>query len=189
MGADEKALRCVEGLVMRQREWNQNEECFRLCPHPITCQLRRRKNTMNLTEHFTLEELTFSQTAERQKINNTPPLKVVAHLTTLAAGLEQVRALLGGSIRISSGYRSPELNRAIRGAKKSAHLAGYAADFTCPSFGSPCEVVRAIAASAIVFDQCIYEGTWIHISFDPDARRQVLTAHFGPSGTTYTQGV
>ena len=92
-------------------------------------------------------------------------------------------------IRISSGYRSPELNAAIRGAKKSAHLEGYAADFTCPSFGSPREVVRAIAASVIEFDQCIYEGTWVHISFDPDARRHVLTAHFGQGGTTYTEGV
>ena len=46
---DEKPLRCVEGLVMRQREWNQNEECFRLCPHPIACQLKRRMSTMKLT--------------------------------------------------------------------------------------------------------------------------------------------
>ena len=186
---DEKPLRCVEGLVMRQREWNQNEECFRLCPHPIACQLKRRKATMNLTEHFTLEELTFSPTAERQKINNTPSLEAVAHMTTLAEGLEKVRALLGGPIRISSGYRSPELNAAIRGARNSAHMAGYAADFTCPSFGNPKDVVRAIAASAIEFDQCIYEGTWVHISFDPDMRRQVLTAHFGQGGTTYTEGV
>lgn len=95
MLSDEKPLRCVEGLVMRQREWNQNEECFRLCPHPIACQLKRRKSTMNLTQHFTLDELTFSPTAERQKIKNTPPLEVVAHLTTLAVGLEKVRALLG----------------------------------------------------------------------------------------------
>ena len=144
---------------------------------------------MNLTEHFTLEELTFSPTAERQKINNTPPLEAVAHLTTLAEGLEKVRALLGGPIRISSGYRSPELNAAIRGARNSAHMAGYAADFTCPSFGNPKDVVRAIAASAIEFDQCIYDGTWVHISFDPDMRRQVLTAHFGQGGTTYTEGV
>lgn len=144
---------------------------------------------MKLTEHFTLEELTFSPTAERQKINNTPSLEAVAHMTTLAEGLEKVRALLGGPIRISSGYRSPELNSAIRGAKNSAHMTGYAADFTSPSFGSPKDVVRAIAASTIDFDKCIYEGTWVHISFDPDARRQVLTAHFGQGGTTYTEGV
>ena len=144
---------------------------------------------MKLTEHFTLEELTFSPTAERQKINNTPSLEAVAHMTTLAEGLEKVRALLGGPIRISSGYRSPELNSVIRGAKNSAHMDGYAVDFVCPSFGNPKDVVRAIAASAIEFDQCIYEGTWVHISFDPDMRRQVLTAHFGQGGTTYTEGV
>ena len=144
---------------------------------------------MNLTEHFTLEELTFSPTAERQKINNTPPLEAVAHLTTLAEGLEKVRALLGGPIRISSGYRSPELNAAIGGAKNSAHMSGFAADFVCPSFGSPLDIVKAIAASSIKFDQCIQEGMWVHISFDPDMRREVLTAHFHNGEAYYTEGV
>lgn len=145
---------------------------------------------MNLTEHFTLEELTFSPTAERQKINNTPPLEAVAHLTTLAEGLEKVRALLGGPIRISSGYRSPELNAAIRGARNSAHMAGYAADFTCPSFGNPKDVVRAIAASAIEFDQCIVEcDAWIHMSFDPMMRRMVLTAKSVNGEMEYSNGV
>lgn len=142
-----------------------------------------------LSRHFTLDELTFSQTAARRGIDNKPSREVVAHLTTLAEGLEKVRALLGGPIHISSGYRSPELNAAIRGAKKSAHLEGYAADFTCPSFGSPREVVRAIAASVIEFDQCIQEGAWVHISFDPDMRRQVLTADFSTGTTRYTEGV
>ena len=189
MLSDEKPLRCVEGLVMRQREWNQNEECFRLCPHPIACQLKRRKSTMNLTEHFTLEELTFSQMAARRGIDNTPSLEVVAHLTTLAEGLENVRTLLGAPIRITSGYRSPALNDAVGGAKNSAHKEGYAADFICPSFGPTISVVKAIDLSDIRFDQLIYEGTWVHISFDPDMRRQVLTADFSTGTTRYTEGV
>lgn len=144
---------------------------------------------MQLSDHFTLEELTFSSTAQRLGIDNTPAPEIAAHLTTLAAGLEKVRALLGGPMRIDSGYRCPALNTAVGGAKASAHLEGYAADFVCPSFGTPLQIVKAIEASDIQFDKCIQEGTWVHISFAPDARRILLTAHFGPNGTTYTQGV
>lgn len=46
---DEKALRCVEGLILRQREWNQNEECFRLCPYPVTCPLKARHDAERQT--------------------------------------------------------------------------------------------------------------------------------------------
>ena len=49
MLSDEKPLRCVEGLVMRQREWNQNEECFRLCPYPVTCPLKARHDAKRQT--------------------------------------------------------------------------------------------------------------------------------------------
>lgn len=143
-----------------------------------------------LSRHFTLEELTLSQTASRKGIDNTPSLEVVAHLTRLAYCMEQVRALLGGPVRVTSGYRSPALNVAIGGAKNSAHMSGYAADFVCPSFGSPLEIVKAIAASSIKFDQCIQEGgAWVHISFDPAMRREVLTAHFHQGEAYYTEGV
>ena len=146
-------------------------------------------NETRLSRHFTLEELTFSQTAIRQGIDNKPSLEAVAHLTRLAYCLEQVRALLGGPVRITSGYRSPGLNAVVGGAKNSAHLSGYAADFVCPSFGTPLEIVKAIAASGIKFDQCIQEGMWVHISFDPAMRREVLTAHFHNGEAYYTEGV
>ena len=68
-------------------------------------------------------------------------------------------------------------------------MAGYAADFVCPDFGSPLKIVKALAATGIQFDKLIQEGTWVHISFAPEARRQLLTAHFGPNGTSYTAGV
>jgi len=80
------------------------------------------------------------------------------------------------------------LNRAVNGAPNSAHLMGYAADFVCPAAGTPLEIVTKIKSSYIHFDQCIQEGTWVHISFDPKARNEVLTAHFGPNGTSYTKG-
>jgi len=145
---------------------------------------------MQLTEHFDLEELTHSDVAERLGIDNTPSLETVARLTTLAMGLEKVRAFLGGPILVSSGYRCPALNKAVGGARNSAHLDGYAADFVCPSFGSAFAVARALARSDIVFDQLIAEGSWVHISFDPQARGQRLTAHFGgPQGVVYTEGI
>ena len=142
-----------------------------------------------LSEHFTLEELTFSSTAQRKQIDNNPPAEVLENMKRLAAGLEEVRAALGNKpMRINSGYRSPKLNRAVGGARLSAHMAGYAADFVCPEFGSPLKIVKALAATGIQFDKLIQEGTWVHISFAPEARRQLLTAHFGPTGTSYTAG-
>ena len=145
---------------------------------------------IKLSEHFTLEELTFSATAQRKQIDNKPPAEVLDNMKRLAAGLEEVRAVLGNKpMRINSGYRSPKLNRAVGGARLSAHMAGYAADFVCPDFGSPLKIVKALAATGIQFDKLIQEGTWVHISFAPEARRQLLTAHFGPNGTSYTAGV
>lgn len=145
---------------------------------------------MKLTEHFSLDELTASETALRKGIDNTPPPAVTERLRMLAATLEQVRSLLGNnSIRISSGYRCLELNRAIGSGDLSAHVLGYAVDFTCPKFGTPKEVAKKIAESPIKFDQLIYEGTWIHLSVDPRNRREVLTAHFGKGKTSYTKGI
>ena len=145
---------------------------------------------MKLTDHFSLEELTRSTTAERLGIDNTPRVDGVrSHLVVLAEGLERVREILGGSpVRVSSGYRCEELNRAVGGARGSAHLSGFAADFTCDSFGTPLEVVKRLERSDRVFDQLIQEGTWVHVSFAPRARREVLTAHFGQGGATYTKG-
>ena len=144
-----------------------------------------------MTEHFSLDELTASQEATRHGINNKPSEKVVENLRMLAALLEQVRTLLGGnSIRISSGYRSLALNRHIGSSHTSAHIFGYAADFTCPSFGTPITVAKKIAESNLKFDQLICEGNaWIHISCDPQNRRQLLTARFEHGHTYYTTGI
>ncbi|MFN3585751.1 D-Ala-D-Ala carboxypeptidase family metallohydrolase [Phenylobacterium sp.] len=130
-----------------------------------------------LTAHFGLEELACTQ---HREIDNIPPPDIVATLRTTAARMEQVRRLLGDRvITVSSGYRSPELNRAVGGARTSAHLTGHAVDFNCWSYGDPRDVCRAIAGSAIPFDQLIEEGGWTHISFDPRLRRQVLTKRPG----------
>ena len=144
---------------------------------------------MQLTEHFSLDELTVSPTAQRLGINNTVPPEILPRLYVVAAGLEQVRNLLGKPMHLDSGYRCPALNKAVGGATASAHMDGYAADFTCADFGTPLEIVQAIAHSDIPFDKCIQEGTWVHISFDPQLRREILTAHFGADGTTYSKGL
>lgn len=129
--------------------------------------------TTRLTAHFALEELAATQ---HREIDNMPPPEVVATLRNTAARMEEVRRLLGDRpIIVSSGYRSPALNRAVGGARTSAHLTGHAVDFNCFGYGRPREVCAAIAASSIPFDQLIEEGTWVHISFDPRLRRQVLT--------------
>ena len=138
--------------------------------------------------HFSMSELTASDTAVRLGIDNTPSAEIVANLEVLAMGLEDIRDILGHPMRVSSGYRCPKLNTAVKGSKTSAHMDGFAADFTCPAFGTPLAVVKAIERSPVMFDQCIQEGTWVHISFDPRERRQVMTAHFGTGGTTYTMG-
>ena len=144
-----------------------------------------------LTEHFSLDELIFSSTAVRLGIDNAPPPEVVTNLTTLANGLELVRALLGNQpMHIDSGYRSAALNQQVGGVPSSAHVQGYAADFICPAFGTPLQIVEEIAASDIQYDQVIVEcGRWVHLSFAPAMRRQLLTASEGAEGMTYIPGV
>lgn len=151
-----------------------------------------------LSTHFSLDEFTASQEATRHNIKNTPSTAVVENLRMLATLLEQVRTLLGShSIHISSGFRSLALNRYIGSNDTSAHIRGYAADFTCPAFGKPIEVAKEIAESNLKFDQLILEGVsqskpegvWIHISCDPQNRRQLLTARFKDGHTSYTSGI
>ena len=131
---------------------------------------------IQLSPHFSLQELTRSDYAARHNINNVPMPRIVENLVFTAQRMEEVRALLGHPIAVSSGYRSQELNDAIGGSLTSQHRYGLAVDFHCPDFGSAREIVAAIAASDIPFDQLIEEyGEWTHISFVRTApRRQVL---------------
>ena len=130
----------------------------------------------NLSEHFTLEEATFSDTAVRQGINNQPDAKQLENMKIAAEGMEKVRALLGKGIRVNSWLRLPELNVAVGGSKISSHMDGWAIDFTCAGFGDPLAVCKAIEASDIKFDQMIHEyGRWTHISFAPEMRQQKMT--------------
>jgi len=144
---------------------------------------------MNLSPHFTLAELTASDTAVRLGIDNTPSPEVLANLTRVAAMLERVRELVGSPIRVSSGYRSPALNRAVGGAKDSAHMLGLAADITVPVM-SPKALALLIRESGLICDQLIYEGQWVHLGLSLGApRQQVLTAKFTAGRASYTEGI
>lgn len=141
-----------------------------------------------MSDHFTIAELTFSQTAVRKGIDNTPSPAVAANLDRLMATLEQVRALTG-PLRVSSGYRSPALNAAVGGARGSAHVLGLAADITSATL-TPKSLALLIRESDIEFDQLIYEGTWVHIGLSAGPlRREVLTAHFDGGRATYSKGI
>lgn len=130
---------------------------------------------MNLSPHFTLAEMTVSEVAARRGIPNEPTPEALEALYRTATGLEAVRAVLGKPIIVTSGYRSPAVNRLVGGQPSSQHLRGEAADFICPAFGTPAEVVDALVKSAVQYDQCILEfGRWVHISFAPAFRRQAL---------------
>jgi len=138
---------------------------------------------MWLTPNFSLEQLIFSETAERERIDNTPTAEILMNLRLLALGLEQVRALTGFALDIASGYRCPELNLRVGGAIASQHTRGQAADFTCAEFGPPVEVIKAIRDSDIEFDQCILEyAKWVHISFSAAPRGKLLTIYDAREG-------
>ncbi len=147
-----------------------------------------------LSPHFTLAELTVSQTAARRGIRNAPVGTALANLQRLALFLEQVRrVLLNSPILVSSGYRSQALNNLIGGAYNSAHTRGLAVDFIAPRFGTPKQIVAAIRDSSLQFDQVIHEGTWVHLAIAEESkmpRREVLTAVFrGGMPTQYLKGL
>ena len=132
--------------------------------------------------HFTIAEMIQSHTAERLKINNDPSPVVRVHLTETITLLESIRAeweeycevhnFGDPSIRISSGYRSAELNKAVGGVKNSAHVCGYAADLQ-PVNGKQTEFEKFFANDfskmGYGFDQIIIEKSktsrWVHVGY------------------------
>lgn len=146
---------------------------------------------MQLSKNFKLSEFTFSETAERLQINNDPGAEEIAELKNLVTNVMQpVRDYLDKPVIPSSGFRSLKVNAMIGGSRNSQHTKGQACDFRVIGM-TPLEVCHAIVKSGIVFDQLIYEGTWVHISYNSKGnRRQVLTAHFNRGmPTTYTVGL
>lgn len=117
---------------------------------------------MNLSSHFTLDELTVT---DHREFDNTPPSAVIENLRRLAALLEQVKVVCGNRpILVSSGYRSHAVNSAVGSKESSQHRRGCAADFRIPGM-TPDQVVRRIISAGLPFDQVIREfDRWTHIS-------------------------
>ena len=116
----------------------------------------------NLTEHFTLEELTHT---DHRQFDNIPNETELANLQRLAEFLEQVKTVLGGKpIMVNSAFRSKAVNDAVGSKDTSQHRIGCAADIRVPAM-TPDEVVKAIIASDLNYDQVIREfDRWTHIS-------------------------
>lgn len=132
-------------------------------------------NLLQLSKNIHLTEVVKSQTATRYGIDNTPNGQIYENLKQSAVNLWQpVRDILGVPILISSGYRCPELNKRINGAKTSSHMSGFAIDFVAPSFGNTRKVVeflsRELPKRNIKFDQIILEypnspNSWVHLGY------------------------
>ena len=130
-------------------------------------------------KYFTINELTKSSTAQRLHIDNNPTQIVKDNLSKLIDNiLDPLREHYGSPIIINSGYRCNKLNKAIGGATTSQHKLGQAADIrtianTKESNKQLFELIRKLK---LPFDQLIneYDFNWVHVSYGPKNRRQVL---------------
>lgn len=122
-----------------------------------------------MAKYFTLAEMLKSETADKNKIQNTPSVEVEENIEELLEVLDGLREFFGKPIKITSGYRCTELNRLVGGSPTSAHVIGYAADLqpvgdTFENFKA--EVLRWLDKSKVGFDQCIIERSkstqWVH---------------------------
>ena len=133
---------------------------------------------MNLSEHFTLEELVYSDIAKRHSLDNNPDKLTISNLTRLAELLENVRSLFNQPIRINSAYRSITVNSLLGSKPTSQHCLGCAADIHIDGL-TPDQIVKKIIKSDIQYDQLIREfDSWVHISIPNGegyvARKQAL---------------
>lgn len=134
---------------------------------------------MKLTENFTLNELVYSATAEKNKIDNRPSVQVIANLKSLCENvLQPLRNALGCPIVITSGFRCAVLNKKVGGQPNSQHLMGQAADLVVPQ--KNLKDVFNYIKSHLNYDQLLYEYSktdkWIHVSFRNDGhnRKQAI---------------
>lgn len=127
-----------------------------------------------ITENYTMEEFTRSETAEKLGIRNEPDSRAKLAIVNLCTKLLQpLREAYGKPMPVNSGYRCPELNKAVGGVPTSMHQNGEAADIRCDH---PAELVRCLMDEGLDFDQCIRYSTFVHLSYklDGENRRQFL---------------
>lgn len=147
-----------------------------------------------LSKSFRLAEFLRSESAQRLGLDNTPDATALANIrNVLGPSMQRVRDLLETPVFVTSGYRSPQVNGLVGGSRNSQHVLGLAADFVSPQFGSPKAICRHLMRhqGVVRWDQLIWEGTWVHISFlgQGAPRGQVLTAHFRLGSVVYSDGI
>lgn len=141
--------------------------------------------------YFTIKELTASETAKKQNIDNTPNEAVTKNLQALITNvLNPVREIYGKPIIISSGYRSPELNKAVGGVSNSQHTTGNAADLVPANAKGSLEQIFAACVAVGNYDQLIIEqnskgSRWIHVSYDPTLNRRQLMSYVANRNPKY----
>ena len=127
-----------------------------------------------MMRYFSISELCKSETADSHNIDNVPNEDTIKNLNTLVEKvLDPARETLGSPITVTSGYRSPELNSAVRGSKTSQHMKGQAADLVCSDNARLFNIIK----DDLEFDQLIWEnnGAWVHVSYNAAGnRKQVL---------------
>jgi len=145
---------------------------------------------MTLSRFFTLDEMTFSNTAKAEGIDNTPSVAEIESLRALCtAVLDPLREALGSSIKVNSGYRGPKLNARLKGAAKSQHLIGQAADIQAKGV-AVVDLFKKIIQLGLPFDQIIYEvkdsSKWVHVSHNPGANAgQIMLGKFEAGRWSY----
>lgn len=151
---------------------------------------------MKLSANFSLSELTKSETATRNGIFNTPSALVIEKLQALTDNILQPVRDKFGPVIVTSGYRSPEVNKAVGGSTSSHHCFGYAADFSVLSMDNR-ELAIFIRDELSEFTQLILEfyngdsdSGWVHCSYDAaDLKCQTLTARRVNGRTQYSNGI
>lgn len=140
---------------------------------------------MNLTTHFTIEEMTFSQIAVRYGIDNSATSRQKQNLKALCENtLEPIRTLVDAPVHVTSGLRQWRVNALVGGSQNSQHIPGEAADIQVAKYTTE-ELFDLIIRSGIPFDQIIQEfGSWVHISFKRNGknRRSILRATHNDKG-------
>ena len=144
---------------------------------------------MILSKNFTLQEFTKSVSAIRNDIDNSPNAEHIRNIQLLVKYvLQPLREALNKPIRITSGYRSEALNKAIKGSKKSQHCKGQAADlqFKVNGVMSNKMIWDKIIELDLPFDQMIneFDYSWIHISYNHEYNRKAMLEAYKESGRT-----
>ena len=152
---------------------------------------------MNLTQNFTLAEMTKSETALRHGMDNSPNQEQISNLQALAVNvLQPIRDHYKRGVKVNSGFRHPDVNARVGGSRTSDHTRGMAADIEIPGVANA-ELAGWIQQN-LDYTQLILEfytpgvpdSGWVHVSYDPaNLKKQVLTAMREDGKTVYKPGL